>query len=52
MNGPAASPFRNRVSGRLGGWLLAHMDLAGATPAYAREAMGHVREAAKYLQPE
>ncbi|MET0764266.1 MAG: methionine synthase [Blastococcus sp.] len=26
--------------------------LAGATPAYAREAMAHVREAAKYLQPE
>ncbi len=25
--------------------------LAGATPAYAREAMTHVREAAKYLQP-
>jgi methionine synthase II (cobalamin-independent) len=26
--------------------------LAGATPAYARAAMTHVREAAKYLQPE
>jgi hypothetical protein len=26
--------------------------LAGATPGYAREAMAHVREAAKYLQPE
>jgi methionine synthase II (cobalamin-independent) len=26
--------------------------LAGATPAYARRAMAHVREAAKYLQPE
>ena len=26
--------------------------LAGATPAYARAAMAHVREAAKYLQPE
>jgi methionine synthase II (cobalamin-independent) len=26
--------------------------LAGATPAYAREAMAHVREAARYLQPE
>ena len=26
--------------------------LAGATPAYARSAMAHVREAAKYLQPE
>jgi len=26
--------------------------LAGATPAYAREAMAHVREAAKFLQPE
>ena len=26
--------------------------LAGATPAYARTAMAHVREAAKYLQPE
>jgi methionine synthase II (cobalamin-independent) len=26
--------------------------LAGATPAYAREAMAHVREAAKYLRPE
>jgi methionine synthase II (cobalamin-independent) len=26
--------------------------LAGATPAYARAAMVHVREAAKYLQPE
>jgi hypothetical protein len=25
--------------------------LAGATPAYARSAMAHVREAAKYLQP-
>ena len=26
--------------------------LAGASPAYARSAMTHVREAAKYLQPE
>jgi methionine synthase II (cobalamin-independent) len=26
--------------------------LAGATPAYAREAMAHVREAARYLLPE
>jgi hypothetical protein len=26
--------------------------LAGATPAYARDAMAHVREAAKYLLPE
>ena len=26
--------------------------LAGATPAYARTAMAHVREAAKYLQPQ
>jgi methionine synthase II (cobalamin-independent) len=26
--------------------------LAGASPSYAREAMAHVREAAKYLQPE
>jgi methionine synthase II (cobalamin-independent) len=26
--------------------------LAGATPGYAREAMTHVREAAKYLQPD
>jgi methionine synthase II (cobalamin-independent) len=26
--------------------------LTGATPAYARTAMAHVREAAKYLQPE
>jgi methionine synthase II (cobalamin-independent) len=26
--------------------------LAGATPGYARAAMAHVREAAKYLQPE
>jgi methionine synthase II (cobalamin-independent) len=26
--------------------------LAGATPAHARAAMAHVREAAKYLQPE
>jgi methionine synthase II (cobalamin-independent) len=26
--------------------------LAGASPAYARTAMAHVREAAKYLQPE
>jgi methionine synthase II (cobalamin-independent) len=26
--------------------------LAGATPRYARAAMAHVREAAKYLQPE
>jgi methionine synthase II (cobalamin-independent) len=26
--------------------------LAGATPSYARAAMAHVREAAKYLQPE
>ena len=26
--------------------------LAGATPAYARAAMAHVREAAKYLQPD
>jgi methionine synthase II (cobalamin-independent) len=26
--------------------------LAGATPAYARAAMTHLREAAKYLQPE
>jgi hypothetical protein len=26
--------------------------LAGATPGYARRAMAHVREAAKYLQPE
>ena len=26
--------------------------LAGATPGYARTAMTHVREAAKYLQPE
>jgi methionine synthase II (cobalamin-independent) len=26
--------------------------LAGATPGYARTAMAHVREAAKYLQPE
>ncbi|WP_346619735.1 methionine synthase [Blastococcus montanus] len=26
--------------------------LAGATPGYAREAMGHVREAAKYLRPD
>lgn len=26
--------------------------LAGASPAYARSAMAHVREAAKYLQPE
>jgi methionine synthase II (cobalamin-independent) len=26
--------------------------LAGATPRYARTAMAHVREAAKYLQPE
>ena len=26
--------------------------LAGATPAYARTALAHVREAAKYLQPE
>jgi methionine synthase II (cobalamin-independent) len=26
--------------------------LAGATPTYARAAMAHVREAAKYLQPE
>jgi methionine synthase II (cobalamin-independent) len=26
--------------------------LAGASPAYARAAMAHVREAAKYLQPE
>jgi hypothetical protein len=26
--------------------------LAGATPEYARSAMVHVREAAKYLQPE
>jgi methionine synthase II (cobalamin-independent) len=25
--------------------------LAGATPAYARDAMAHVREAARYLQP-
>jgi methionine synthase II (cobalamin-independent) len=26
--------------------------MAGATPAYARSAMAHVREAAKYLRPE
>jgi methionine synthase II (cobalamin-independent) len=26
--------------------------LAGATPSYARAAMAHVRESAKYLQPE
>jgi hypothetical protein len=26
--------------------------LAGATPGYARSAMTHVREAAKYLQPD
>jgi hypothetical protein len=26
--------------------------LAGATPGYARDAMTHVREAAKYLQPD
>jgi methionine synthase II (cobalamin-independent) len=26
--------------------------LAGATPAYARAAMTHLREAAKFLQPE
>jgi methionine synthase II (cobalamin-independent) len=26
--------------------------LAGASPAYAREAMAHVRESARYLQPE
>jgi methionine synthase II (cobalamin-independent) len=26
--------------------------LAGASPSYARDAMAHVREAAKYLQPE
>jgi hypothetical protein len=26
--------------------------LAGATPAYARAAMSHVREAAKYLLPD
>jgi hypothetical protein len=26
--------------------------LAGATPSYARVAMAHIREAAKYLQPE
>ena len=26
--------------------------LAGATPGYARTAMTHLREAAKYLQPE
>jgi hypothetical protein len=26
--------------------------LAGATPTYARAAMAHVREAAKFLQPE
>jgi hypothetical protein len=26
--------------------------LAGATPAYARAAMAHVREAARYLQPD
>jgi methionine synthase II (cobalamin-independent) len=26
--------------------------LAGATPGYARSAMAHVREAARYLQPE
>jgi methionine synthase II (cobalamin-independent) len=26
--------------------------LAGATPGYARDAMAHVREAAKYLQPD
>jgi hypothetical protein len=26
--------------------------LAGATPGYARATMAHVREAAKYLQPE
>jgi methionine synthase II (cobalamin-independent) len=26
--------------------------LAGATPGYAREAMAHVREAAKYLLPD
>jgi methionine synthase II (cobalamin-independent) len=26
--------------------------LAGASPGYAREAMAHVREAARYLQPE
>ena len=26
--------------------------LAGATPGYARSAMAHVREAAKYLQPD
>ena len=26
--------------------------LAGATPSYAREAMAHVREAAKHLQPD
>jgi PleD family two-component response regulator len=26
--------------------------MAGATPGYARSAMAHVREAAKYLLPE
>jgi hypothetical protein len=26
--------------------------LAGATPGYTRTAMAHVREAAKYLQPD
>jgi hypothetical protein len=26
--------------------------LAGATPGYARDAMTHVREAAKFLQPD
>jgi hypothetical protein len=26
--------------------------LAGASPTYARAAMAHVREAARYLQPE
>ena len=32
--------------------LTAACGLAGATPSYARAAMAHVREAAKYLQPE
>ena len=29
-----------------------HPGLAGASPSYARAAMAHVREAAKYLRPE
>src|SRR3954466_16012434 len=63
----ALPPAKARAS-RVGGWwrelgfpaeqlhtgvtLTPACGLAGATPAYARTAMAHVREAAKYLLPE